>query len=123
MEPFKYASLITTISVFVALFSIIYQGYRHASDLRKITNVLTSLMLIESTNLTEKVTEKPRIAIGYGSSLDLHVKATNFFNFTEEMFDEDIDIDEINTERELLLSFAYYFQRGVAIELVHLKLF
>uniref|UniRef100_A0A336KCP3 CSON003110 protein n=1 Tax=Culicoides sonorensis TaxID=179676 RepID=A0A336KCP3_CULSO len=116
MEPFKYASLITTISVFVALFSIIFQGYQHASNLRTITNVLTSLMFIESTNLTGRTTEKPRIAIGYGSSLDLHVKATTFFNFTDAIFDDEFEVDEIKTERDLLHSFAYFFQRGIATE-------
>lgn len=64
-------------------------------------------------NNVEKSLSRPRVVIGYGSaSKDLFVRATRFLNFTEDFGEE--DVDEINSERDLLISFAYYFQRGVS---------
>lgn len=114
MELFKYASLITTISVFTVLISIIFQAYLASNELKQVTDILTNLMSLEN-NVTLDGRTRPRVAVGYGSCADLFVRATGFLNFTEDLV-EDSDVDEINNERDLLGSFAYHFKKGVAAE-------
>lgn len=117
MEPFKYASLITTISIFTALCSVIYQSYVASNELKRVTSIITNLIAIESNVTGNSVNGKgrPKVAIGYGSCMDLFVRATDFLNFTEDIRG-DSDVDQIRSEQDLLTSFAYHFQKGVAAE-------
>ncbi|XP_021699030.1 ADP-dependent glucokinase [Aedes aegypti] len=109
-------TLLTVISVFAALFSIIYQAYLASNDLKSLTKILQNLKALEH----EFKVDKPRVAIGYGSCSDLYVKAVDFLNFTsgieESLSQETLNIDDISTEDDFLQSFAYYFQRGAAAE-------
>lgn len=113
----SYFSLLTVLSVFAALFAIIYQGYLASLDLRSLTDILKNLNHLEFAVQVSK----PRVAIGYGSCSDLYVKAVDFLNFTEALqrsLDQTtpFNVDDITTEDEFLQSFAYYFQRGAAAE-------
>lgn len=113
----SYFSLLTVLSVFAALFAIIYQGYLASLDLRSLTEILRNLNQLEF----EIAVSKPRVAIGYGSCSDLYVKAVDFLNFTESLQHSleqttPFNVDDITTEDEFLQSFAYYFQRGAAAE-------
>lgn len=118
MSSFKYVSLITTISIFTALFSIIFQAFLASNDLQRLTNILTNLLNLEHFNASHVVKTKPRIAVGYGACTDVYAKAVDFFEYSEKYFensDEDL-MDDISNEKELIQNFAYYFQRGAAAE-------
>ena len=116
MEILKYASLITTVSVFTALFSIIFQAYLSSNDLKRVTNILNSLMSLENNiTKTDSVRER-RVAVGYGSCSDLFIQATKFLNYSENLNIDSLDVDEVRNEQEFLASFAYYFQHGAAAE-------
>lgn len=118
MGATSYFTLFTVLSVFTALFSIIYQAYLASSDLRSLTTILQNLKTLEY----EFKVDKPRVAIGYGSCSDLYVKAVDFLNFTsnveESLMQATFNVDDITNENEFLHSFAYYFQRGAAAEWV-----
>jgi len=118
MTSTKYMSLFTTITIFTALFAILYQGYLSSKDLQRLTTILTSLMFLENKININTI---PRIAIGYGSCNDVYVHATKFFNYSDlinikqqEAVNNDNKV--ITNQQELLNSFAYYFRRGAAAE-------
>lgn len=118
MEVFKYASLITTVSVFTALFSIIFQAYLSSNDLKRVTNILNSLIFLENniTKTDSVVRRERRVAVGYGSCSDLFIQATKFLNYSKDLNVDSLDVDEVRNEQEFLASFAYYFQHGAAAE-------
>ncbi|XP_055607125.1 ADP-dependent glucokinase [Uranotaenia lowii] len=113
----SYFSWITALSVFAALFSIIYQGYLASGDLKSLTVIIQNLKTLEHQHKVQQ----PRVAIGYGSCSDLYVKAVDFLNFTSSLDEKlrqttSFNVDDITSEDEFLQSFAYYFQRGAAAE-------
>lgn len=65
MSVIKYMSVMTTCSVFAALFSIIYKAFLSLKQLNNITTILTGLLALESINRST-LEEKPKIAVGYG---------------------------------------------------------
>ncbi|XP_055625400.1 ADP-dependent glucokinase [Toxorhynchites rutilus septentrionalis] len=109
-------TLLTVLSVFTALFAVIFQAYLASNDLMKLTTILQNMKTLEN----QIPSHKARVAIGYGSCSDLYVKAVDFLNFTESLENAlsqgTYNVDDINTEDEFLQSFAYYFQRGAAAE-------
>lgn len=117
MWSFKYAFTITTLTIFVALFAIIFQGFNSARDLQRVTLVFMHLVNLENVPRLTKGPDavKPKIAVGYGSCFDLYVESTSFLNYNESIANSDFD-GEINSMEELLQSFAYYFKRGAAAE-------
>jgi hypothetical protein len=48
MGAIKYLSLFTTLSVFTALFAIIFQSYTQSNDLQRKTNILKKLLQLEN---------------------------------------------------------------------------
>lgn len=116
MGTTSYLTFLTALSVFAALFSVIYQAYLASNDLKSLTTILQNLKTLEH----EFQVDKPRVAIGYGSCSDLYVKAVEFLNFTgrvEKLLSQDtFNVDDIASEDDFLRSFAYYFQRGAAAE-------
>ncbi|XP_058835497.1 ADP-dependent glucokinase [Topomyia yanbarensis] len=116
MSATSYLTLITAVSVFTALFAIIYQAYLASNDLRQLTVILQSMKNLEQAFPVNK----PRVAIGYGSCSDLYVRAVDFLNFTssleKSLHQTTLNVNDITTEDEFLQSFAYYFQRGAAAE-------
>lgn len=127
----KYLSVLTTLGIFTALFSIIFQAYLASNDLQRLTTILTNLVWLENYNKTYPTSSvplinQPKIAVGYGSCSDLYVDSS-FLNFTEFLLkndpnnnntndDDDDDDEEITDEQQLLKSFAHYFQHGAAAE-------
>lgn len=112
---FKYFA----IAAFIALFAIIYQGFFLSSNLQKITEILTELVILENNHGIDFKTYKPRVVIGYGSCSDLNVRAIEFLNYTESLADfkeRNIEDDEIHTKEDFLRSFMYYFSQGAAAE-------
>ncbi|XP_053686354.1 ADP-dependent glucokinase [Sabethes cyaneus] len=116
MATSSYFAFLTALSVFAALFAIVYQAYLASNDLKRLTTILQNLKNLEH----QYPVHRPRVAIGYGSCSDLYVKAVNFLNFSEslEKFlqQKTFNVDDITTEEDFLQSFAYYFQRGAAAE-------
>lgn len=112
----KYAFSLTTLTIFVALFAIILEGFKSAKELQRITNILTHLISLEG-NKNIDVSQKPKIAVGYGSCFDLYIQATKFLNYTEKISHADFEYDgNFNTMDNLLQNFKYYFLRGAAAE-------
>lgn len=80
-----------------------------SNDLQHLTTVLRSLMILEN-NVSQRLT-KPRITVvGYDTCEKLHIRGTVFLNYTEEIEDFS-DVEEINSERDLLIKFYHYFQK------------
>lgn len=118
MAFLKYAFSLTTLTIFVALFGIILEGFFAAKELQHITNILRHLVHLENINSKDaSKTRKPKIAVGYGSCFDLYIQATKFLNYSQhvKIKNEEFD-DDLNTFEELIQSFGYYFQRGAAAE-------
>lgn len=119
MALLKYMSLITTCSVFAALISIVWQAFLSLKQLNKVTQILTSLLAIES-QLKRPWEPKPKVALGYGACSDLVISGTAFLNYSSaivpDVLGPEFTVDEINDEAELLQTFGYYFQNGAAAE-------
>lgn len=115
MASLKYVSLITTLTVFTALFSIILQAFIESRNLQKLTTILTGLVYLENVN---KLETSPKISIGYGSCSDLYVRATTFMNYSSYLDGAlaNFAVDDVTNEQEFLESFAYYFKNGAASE-------
>lgn len=122
----KYASAITTCTVFTAFIAVILQAYWASHNLSKLTTILHGLIYLENSN-SSVITIAPHIAIGYGSCSDLFVPAVKFLNFSNELYqslpinnvdanDESYSVEDITSEEELLKSFGYYFSNGAASE-------
>ncbi|ETN61201.1 hypothetical protein AND_007142 [Anopheles darlingi] len=113
---FSLLSTATMFGAFTALFAIIFQAYLSSNELVKLTVILQHLRDLE----VEFPVAGPRVAIGYGSCSDLHVRAVNFLAHNETIVSglnfTDYTFDDITTEEEFLLNFAYYFQQGAAAE-------
>jgi ADP-dependent glucokinase len=117
---FKYASWMTTLTVFTVLAAIVYQGFLESRKLNKITTILTNLVYLENNFEKQEEVIKPRILVAYGSCSDLYIQAPEFLNYTESLVSDfqnrDENDDEINTEQDFYRSFAYYFSKGAAAE-------
>ncbi|GAB0096526.1 ADP-dependent glucokinase [Sergentomyia squamirostris] len=112
MSSFPYFSVLTTFGVFCALFAIILQGFLASQDLKRITEILTHLLILENLNVVSH-----RVAVGYGSCKDIYVPATKYLNHSgSECRDRCSISGEINNRQELLENFGYFFQRGAAAE-------
>ncbi|XP_037938891.1 ADP-dependent glucokinase-like [Teleopsis dalmanni] len=119
MGLIKYMSLLTTCSVFAVLISIIWQAFISLKKINKVITLLTGLLAIESSLKRPQDYPRPKVAIGYGACTDLLINATDFLNYTEKYVQDigpEFTVDEINNEKELLQTFAYYFQNGAAAE-------
>lgn len=117
----KYASLITTCTVFIAFVAVILQAFRESNNLSKLTTIVHGLITLEHSN-SSAYTVTPRIAVGYGSCYDLYVPAVKFLNYSDDAWQstarvtDTFSVDDIASENELLQSFGYYFQNGAASE-------
>lgn len=114
MSLIKFTAIVTVCSVLAALLSIVYQSFLTLKQLQKVSTILTGLLAIEGIARTEK----PRVAVGYGSCTDLLISATKFLNFTDAALNigPDFTVDDITNEEEFIQSFAYYFKSGAAAE-------
>uniref|UniRef100_A0A182Q9Q4 ADP-dependent glucokinase n=1 Tax=Anopheles farauti TaxID=69004 RepID=A0A182Q9Q4_9DIPT len=113
---FSLLSTATMLGAFTALLAIIFQAYLTSNELVRLTVILQHLRDLE----VEFPIDGPRVAIGYGSCSDLHVRAVDFLVYNDEigraLNASDYAFDDIENEEEFLLNFAYYFQRGAAAE-------
>lgn len=113
---FSLLSTATMLGAFTALFAIVFQAYLTSNELVRLTVILQHLRDLE----VEYPVQGPRVAIGYGSCSDLHVRATDFLEYSDTIGQtlnaSEYTFDDITNEEEFLLNFAYYFQRGAAAE-------
>uniref|UniRef100_A0A182MQW9 ADP-dependent glucokinase n=1 Tax=Anopheles culicifacies TaxID=139723 RepID=A0A182MQW9_9DIPT len=113
---FSLMSTATMLGAFTALFAIVFQAYLTSNELVRLTVILQHLRDLE----VEFPVSSPRVAIGYGSCSDLHVRAIDFLEYNDQIGQAlnatEYTFDDITNEEEFLLNFAYYFQRGAAAE-------
>lgn len=104
----KFGSALTILIVLVAIY------YRNTEDILQ-KRLLALLHGLEKLENKYVVTSRPRVAIGYGVCTDVYIDAKHLLEYTDEVGRPE-HFDEINTELELLKSFAYYFRHGAAAE-------
>ncbi|XP_052861204.1 ADP-dependent glucokinase [Anopheles cruzii] len=114
---FSLLSTASMLGAFTALFAIVFQAYLSSNELVRLTVILQHLRDLE---VEHSVTDQVRVAIGYGSCGDLHVRAVDFLRYDENigraLNTSEYTFGDITSEQEFLLNFAYYFQRGAAAE-------
>lgn len=98
----------TVVIVLVAIY------YRNTDDVLQ-KRLLTLLHGLEKLESKHVITRRPKVAIGYGVCTDVFVDAKHLLRYSDEVGRPE-HFDEINTELELLKSFAYYFRHGAAAE-------
>lgn len=104
----KFGSVLTVLIVLVAIY------YRNSENVLQ-KHLQTLIHGLEKLENKHVITSRPKVAIGYGVCTDVFVNAKDLLNYSEEVGRPE-HFDEINTELELLKSFAYYFRHGAAAE-------
>ena len=104
----KFGSFLTVIIVLIAIY---YRNYDNGLQ-KRLVAVLHGLERLENRY---GVTDIPKVAIGYGICTDVFVNAKDLLKHSPNVGNPQ-HFDEINTDLELLKSFAYYFQHGAAAE-------
>ncbi|XP_053981529.1 ADP-dependent glucokinase isoform X1 [Hylaeus volcanicus] len=104
----KFGTAVTVLTVLVAIY------LRNSENVlqRRLQALIHGLEKLENKHV---ITSRPKVAIGYGVCTDVYVNAEQLLKYTEEI-EQPEHFDEINTELELLKSFAYYFRHGAAAE-------
>ena len=106
----KFGTFLTVVVVIAAIY------YRKIDD--NLQNRLIAVQHgLEKLETRHPISARPKVAIGYGACTDVFVDAKNLLNYSEDV-GQPRHFDEIKTEDELLMSFAYYFRHGAAAELV-----
>ncbi|XP_063707692.1 ADP-dependent glucokinase-like [Culicoides brevitarsis] len=100
-------SLVTTLSIFTAFSSVVYQAYVASNELKKVTSTISSLMYTENAINAEYL---KKIAVGFGGYRNIYVKFTDFLNVTETHKNDHI--------KNLFASFASSFSRGQGSEYI-----
>ncbi|GAB1864295.1 ADP-dependent glucokinase [Camponotus japonicus] len=101
----------TLFTVVIVLAAIYYRNHENVLQKR----LLTLLRGLEKLENKHVITRKPKVAIGYGVCTDVFIDARYLLKYSDEVGRPE-HFDEINTELELLKSFAYYFRHGAAAE-------
>ncbi|XP_076244041.1 ADP-dependent glucokinase [Calliopsis andreniformis] len=104
----KFGTAFTVLTVLVAIY------YRNSENVlqKRLQTLIYGLERLENKHV---ITSRPKVAIGYGVCTDVYVNAEQLLKYTEDVGRPE-HFDEINTELELLKSFAYYFRHGAAAE-------
>lgn len=104
----KVGTFLAVLAVLAGLY------YRNTEDVlqKRLSALLHGLERLESKHL---ITNKPKVAVGYGICTDIYVDAKYLLLYSNEIGPPE-HFDEINTEEQLLKSFAYYFRHGAAAE-------
>jgi len=101
----------TCLTILIVLAAIYYRNTENILQKR----LLTLLHGLEKLENTYVITRRPKVAIGYGVCTDVFIDAKHLLKYRDEIGRPE-HFDEINTELELLKSFAYYFRHGAAAE-------
>ena len=104
----KFGTAFTVLIVLVAIY------YRNSESIlqKRLQALIHGLERLENKHV---MSSRPKVAIGYGVCTDVYVNAKDLLNYSDEV-GQPQHFDEINTELELLKSFAYYFRHGAAAE-------
>lgn len=103
-----FGTFLTVLIVLAAIY------YRNTDDVLQ-KRLLTLLHGLEKLENKYVITRRPKVAIGYGVCTDVFIDAKHLLRYSDEVGRPE-HFDEINTELELLKSFAYYFRHGAAAE-------
>lgn len=103
-----FGTFFTVLIVLAAIY------YRNIDDVLQ-KRLLTLLHGLEKLENKYVITRRPKVAIGYGVCTDVFIDAKHLLRYSDEIGRPE-HFDEINTELELLKSFAYYFRHGAAAE-------
>lgn len=103
-----FGTFFTVLIVLAAIY------YRNTDDILQ-KRLLTLLHGLERLENKYVITRRPKVAIGYGVCTDVFIDAKHLLRYSNEIGRPE-HFDEINTELELLKSFAYYFRHGAAAE-------
>ncbi|EZA53561.1 hypothetical protein DMN91_005991 [Ooceraea biroi] len=101
----------TCFTILIVLAAIYYRNTENILHQRLLT-LLHGLERLENKHV---ITSRPKVAVGYGVCTDVFIDAKYLLKYSDEI-DRPEHFDEINTELELLKSFAYYFRHGAAAE-------
>ncbi|XP_034176610.1 ADP-dependent glucokinase [Osmia lignaria lignaria] len=101
----------TALTVLIVLFAVYYRNTENVLQ-KRLQALIHGLEKLENKHV---VTSRPKVAIGYGVCTDVYVNAKQLLAYSKEIGRPE-HFDEINTEIELLKSFAYYFRHGAAAE-------
>lgn len=104
----KFGTALTVLIVSVAIY------YRNPDYVvhKRLQALLDGLERLENRHV---ITSRPKVAIGYGVCTDVYVNARDLLIYTDEVGKPE-HFNKINTELELLKSFAYFFRHGAAAE-------
>ena len=107
-KGWKFGSALTLLVVLTAIY------YRNSENVlqKRLQTLIHGLEKLENKHV---ITSSPKVAIGYGVCTDVYVNADQLLTYSEEI-GQPQHFDEINTQLELLKSFAYYFRHGAAAE-------
>lgn len=104
----RFGTFLAVLAILAGLY------YRNSEDIlqKRLSALLHGLERIENKH---SITNRPKIAVGYGICTDTYVDAKHLLHYSDKIGLPE-HFDEINTEEELLKSFAYYFRHGAAAE-------
>ncbi|EEC18442.1 conserved hypothetical protein, partial [Ixodes scapularis] len=105
-------SISTLLSALVIFYAVYYRRQTDEVLRQRLQLILDGLLKAERQ---VSVDPKTRIALGFGSCQDLIVQSSELFGNFEPPEDPE-HIDVIDSERDLLRAFAYYFRHGAAAE-------
>lgn len=107
---------IIVILSFVVVLSAYYFDKYHKNILRqRLDATLESLLEVERSI---QINEDARIAVGYGSCLDIVTHSSNLITDSFNPPNEPTHHGIINSQDELIESFAFYYKFGAAAEYV-----
>ncbi|XP_003707744.1 ADP-dependent glucokinase isoform X2 [Megachile rotundata] len=101
----------TALTVLIVLIAVYYRNTENVLQ-KRLQALIHGLEKLENKHV---ITSRPKVAIGYGVCTDVYVNAKQLLTYSEKIGRPE-HFDEINTEIELLKSFAYYFRHGAAAE-------
>lgn len=101
----------TALTVLIVLIAVYYRNTENVLQ-KRLQALIHGLEKLENKHV---ITSRPKVAIGYGVCTDVYVNAKQLLAYSKEIGRPE-HFDEINTEMELLKSFAYYFRHGAAAE-------
>ena len=107
------ASAFTLIAALVLVAALLYKRQRDEANRAKLDETLSSLLRVEKSFT---VNQEARVAIGYGSCVDVVSSAADVITSHFDPPTELRHFDVISSEDQLLQSFAFFYVRGAAAE-------
>jgi ADP-dependent glucokinase len=107
------ASFLAVFSLLVLLTALLYKKHHDDQIHARLDHTLNSLLQVEDSF---SINNEAKVALGYGSCVDIVSSARNVITSHWEPPDEMQSFAMISNEDELIQSFAYFYTRGAAAE-------